>query len=100
MGLSEGHGVQVDPKSDLYVLEPQVMHVPPSWPEYPGLHLQAVTEILIAGELEYDGQLMHSTEPSELYVPAPQSVQRTDADEALYFPAPHATHVPVPVLPL
>jgi hypothetical protein len=88
--------VQVpDPESDLYVLETQGIHVPPSNPEYPGLHLQAVTEVLIRDELEYDGHLMQSTEPSELYVPAPQFVQTMDPVESLYFPATHTMHVPV-----
>ncbi len=50
--------------------------------------------ILISGEFEFDGQLMQTTEPSELYVPAPQSLQTADPVDALYFPATHAVHVP------
>ena len=51
---------------------------PPSAPEDPGLHLQAVTEMLPAGESEFARQL------SQLALPRP----------ALYLPVIHCVHVP------
>lgn len=46
-----------DPVVSLYDPAAQTAHVPPSWPEYPVLHLQEVLTELTAGEAELVGQL-------------------------------------------
>jgi hypothetical protein len=52
------------------------LHMPPSGPENPSLHLHAVAAVLAAGELEWAGQAVQSTKPlSALNLPASQAVQ-------------------------
>jgi hypothetical protein len=67
-------------------------------PKKPGLQVQFVKVVLLASELEFDGQTMHvefAEAPSAVeYVPAPQSVHRADPVDALYLPASHAVHSP------
>ena len=47
------------------------MHVPPSGPLVPALQVQAVSKMLTAGDIEFDGQNVHSCAPgSGLKVPA------------------------------
>jgi hypothetical protein len=62
--------------------------------------VQFVKAALPAGELEFDGQVMHVEAPTAVeYVPPAQSehlpsVMAEVAFDALYFPATHAVHVP------
>ena len=72
-----------------------VVHVPPSGPVDPLLHLQLDTDELPAGEFEFVGHEplhveMEMAPDSAEYVPALQSVHTTDPVEVLYLPATHA----------
>jgi hypothetical protein len=65
----------------------------PAAPEKPRLQVQLVIVVLPAGELEFDGQMLHvelAEAPNAVeYVPAPQSVHATEPVDTLYFPAKH-----------
>jgi len=60
----------------LYLPATHEVHVPPSGPVNPTLHVQAARAELEVGELEYAGQLVHDAVP----------------DVLLYFSASHAVH--------
>jgi len=84
----------------LYLPATQAVHVPPSGPVKPTLHVQAVRATLEIGELELVG---HATQVSAAvapvvakYVPAEQSVQTALPVVVLYLPAAQAGHTPPP----
>ena len=60
--------------------------------------MQLAKAVLLAGELEFDGQALHvefSEGPTAAeYVPAQQTVHRADPGDDLYFPAAHAVQMP------
>ena len=57
----------------VHVLEK--VHGPPAGPGYPTLHVQAVTDELELGEMEFAGHVVHAAEPTvSLYVPVLQAV--------------------------
>ena len=57
----------------VHVLEK--VHGPPAGPGYPTLHVQAVTDELELGEMEFAGHVVHAAEPTVyLYVPVLQAV--------------------------
>ena len=74
------------------------MHVPPSRPVNPTLHVQAASAELEIGELELVGHARHVSAvvaaTTAEYVPAAQSVHRAMPVTILYFPATHAVHGP------
>jgi hypothetical protein len=97
-----------DPVDALYFPTTHAMHVPPSGPVHPALHVQFVRAALPAGELEFDGQAMHvevAVAPTAVeYVPAPQLVHRAAPGPVEYVPAPQTvlrqtanTPVPAPL---
>jgi hypothetical protein len=45
------------------------VHVPPFGPEKPALQTQAVLAVLVAGEVEFLGQVEHAVEPATANVP-------------------------------
>ena len=87
------------PVAILYLPATQAVHVPPSGPVYPALHVQAARAVLGLGELELPGharQADSSVAPvAGEYFPA---AQFTHALATLYVPAAHNTwHVGHPV---
>jgi hypothetical protein len=62
----------------LYLPAPHAVHVCPSAPDQPALHVQFVMLMLALGELEFVGQASQLPDPAALF----------------HFPAPHAVHVP------
>ena len=63
-------------------------------------HAQSVTAVLEIGELALAGHVVHALAPATAeYVPAPQSMHVEFPGVFLYFPVPHASHVP-PFCPL
>ncbi len=85
-----------DPVEVLNFPVKHAVHVPPSGPDEPVLQVQLVKAALPAGELEFDGQVMHVAAPpaAEEYFPAPQSVHAEDPVEDVYFPASQDTQGP------
>ena len=89
-----------DPVDDLYFPATHDMHGPPFGPVDPRLQVQAARDEAPADPvvLEFVGQAMHvvfAEAPTAVeYVPAPQSVQRADPGDALYFPATHVKQGP------
>ena len=85
------------PVKSLYVPAMHGAHVPPSGPEYPALHLQAVNAALCPGEVAFPGQVIHvesDVAPTvEEYVPAEQLLHAPTPGEFLYCPAKHGVHV-------
>jgi hypothetical protein len=83
-----------DPANTLYVPATHAAHEPPSGPVDPTLQVQLVTAELRAGELEFDGQLLHVELPEAAveYVPAAQSEQAADPVNVLFFPTTHTVH--------
>ena len=73
------------PVAILYLPATQAVHVPPFGPVKPRLQIQAVSDMLVPGELEPAGHAVHVALPVV----------------SLYVPATHAVHVPplVPVKP-
>ena len=101
------HGVHgAGPVPTLYVPAAHVEHMP-SGPVYPALHggkIQAVLDVLEAGDVMPAGQVRHVVATVaarfEEYVPGPQSVHATEPVALLYFPVAHAEHMPSgPVYP-
>ena len=94
--VEAGHRVHAnEPTMFLKLPAAHAVHVPPSEPVYPKLHLQAASAELVLGEVELPGhvrQVVAATIPE--YVPAAQLVHATLPVVVLYFPAVHATHVP------
>ena len=94
---------KADPADALYFPSTHAVQIPPSGPVHPVLQVQLIQAALPAGELEFDGQAPHvelaDAPTASEYVPAPQSAQRTDPVEVLYFPLTQAVHVPVSVSP-
>jgi len=74
----------------LYLPGVQAVHSPPSGPVYPAKHEQSVTapEIILAGEYEFAGQLVHETSSpgSEENVFDLQTEQEALPTVALNFP--------------
>jgi hypothetical protein len=83
---------------------------PPVGPEYPSLHEQFCTDVLAAGEREFEGHGEQTRAPAAEYVPssqplhpsalsqaedvpAAQSAQAPLPEASLYFPAAQETHV-------
>ena len=85
-----------DPVEVLNFPVKHAVHVPPSGPDEPVLQVQLVKAALPAGELEFDGQVMHVAAPpaAEEYFPAPQSVHAEDPVDDVYFPASQDTQGP------
>ena len=94
--VEAGHRVHAnEPTMFLKLPAAHAVHVPPSEPVYPKLHLQAASAELVLGEVELPGhvrQVVAATIPE--YVPAAQSVHAALPVVVLYFPTPHPTHVP------
>jgi hypothetical protein len=92
---------KADPADALYFPATHAVQIPPSGPVHPVLQVQFFKAALPAGDLAFDGQTLHvelaDAPTAAEYVPVPQSVQRTDPVEALYFPPTQAVHVPVSV---
>ena len=67
------------------------MHVPPSGPALPALHLQSVMEMLPAGESAWAGHVAQMDSDvaagTPEYFPDPQATQGLVPAAALYFPA-------------
>jgi hypothetical protein len=86
------------PVAVLYLPAAHEVHVPPSGPEKPTLHVQAARAELEIGELELVGhpiQVVATVAPTVVEnVPAPQSVHATLPVAVLYLPATQAVHVP------
>lgn len=74
---------------DLYVPAGQIVHVPPSCPVYPALHLHAPDPAPGGTEYEFAGQLEHFDEASLLYLPAPHTTQEAVPVCDLKYPAGH-----------
>ena len=72
------------------------MHIPPSGPVKPRVHLQSLAALLLGDEVELEGQLIQAlddTAPGAVeYVPLMHSVQFPKPNEALYFPGLQLTH--------
>ena len=62
----------------LYLPAPQAVHVPPSVPDHPALHVQFVILILARGESEFVGQASQMPAPAALF----------------HLPGTHAVHEP------
>jgi len=101
----------------LYFPDSQAVQTPPSYPEYPVLHLQLIepwqplhvepefakhakhVATLVIPSVKMvnvpTGQLVHSTLPVVcVYVPSGQSVHGSEPVALLYCPATHASHGP------
>ena len=105
--LPTSHDVQAsEPFADLYSPAPHAMHVPPSSPVYPALHLQSVALPLPGADHDCMGHATHvlmltaATTPE--YVPPAHSTHAPDPFSALYVPITHASHCPPsgPVYPV
>jgi hypothetical protein len=74
------------------------VHVPPSTPLYPVVHMQFVKSVDPAPEIEFAGQAVQTDsdcaaiEPE--YLLSAQLVHAAEPGTVLYFPATHAVHVP------
>ena len=81
------------------------MHVPPSGPKVPGLHLHSKREELLAGDDDNAGQLRQAKDEeaptAAEYLPASQSWHGSDPLTVLYLPAAHTEQGPpsFPVAP-
>jgi len=88
------------PVAVLYLPAMHEVHVPPSAPVKPTLHVQAVRATLEIGELEPAGhprQVVATVAPTVVeYVAAPQSLHAALPVAILYLPATQAAHGPVP----
>ena len=71
------HGT--DPADDLYLPSTHTVQMPPFGPDEPALQMQFVKAALPAGEMEFDGQLMHVDDPTAVeYVPTSQTHVEVD----------------------
>ncbi len=77
----------------LYCPVPHAVHVPPSAPVYPRLHVQLVAAPLAAGEWELTGHVVHVVAPMAFeYFPATHSAHTAVPLSDLYFPAIQRIH--------
>ena len=87
----------------LYVPSTHAVHVPPSAPVKPALHLQLTADVLPPGASELAGHVEHALSPvaptAPEYFPDPHSRHAPVPAFILYVPSTHAVHVPpsVPV---
>ena len=85
------------PVKSLYFPAMHGVHVPPSGPECPALHLQAANAVLCSSELALSGHGRHvetDVAPTVAeYSPAKQLLHAPAPGEFLYCPATHAVHV-------
>jgi len=93
-----GHALHsVFPVSILYVPSKHGVHVPPSGPLDPALHVHVVFDSLATGGYEFGGHRKHS--PGAYtdieYLPAPQYEHSADPRLSLNFPATHGSQSPV-----
>jgi len=95
-----------EPLTSLYDPATHAVHVPPSRPVYPILHVQSVTSSLPRPEYASEGHARQaafdvSPVPDE-YLPPWHKVQGDDPITSLYDPATHAGHAPPsgPVCPI
>jgi hypothetical protein len=78
------------------------MHVPPSSPEYPALHLQSVCSLLPSRDCDEARHESHTLSVFAIvveYLSTGQLSHVAGPTVVLYVPAPHAAHV-VPSLPV
>ena len=63
------------------------VHVPPSGPLCPALHVQLRSAVLLTGEIDWSGQILHKKSPVlVLYLPASQSTHFSVPTTVLYVP--------------
>ncbi len=72
------------------------MHLYPSGPDWPALHVQFVKVVLPTEDMEFSGHATHlelaESPTAEEYVAVAQSMHRADPSSDLYFPATHSAH--------
>lgn len=83
------------PDASLYLPLPHASQSAPFGPEYPVLHVHLLAASLVAGELEFEGQLVQVVAPwIPENLPTPQSTQSDESVTVLNLPVTHCRHGP------